>query len=153
MFKSVKSLQRHKKVKHDTCECICPECGISVVGMQKLAHYRNWRQAPGSSASTIAWTRDWCVMNIIIIIMIKCFISIYFQSIMFSMKYEWSKFVLKIWKASIRHYFIKRNHITISSIYYNIVVTWVDHMWLIVPRLSYEFYKTRNFSSSVWCII
>ena len=41
VFKSVKSLQRHKKVKHDTCECICPECGISVVGMQKLAHYRN----------------------------------------------------------------------------------------------------------------
>ena len=41
VFKSVKSLQRHKKVKHDTCECICPECGISVLGMQKLAHYRN----------------------------------------------------------------------------------------------------------------
>ena len=38
-------------------------------------------------------------MNIIIIIMIKCFISIYFQSIMFTMKYEWStKFALKIWK-------------------------------------------------------
>ena len=25
VFKSVKSLQRHKKVKHDTWECICPE--------------------------------------------------------------------------------------------------------------------------------
>ena len=25
VFKSVKSLHRHMKVKHDTCECICPE--------------------------------------------------------------------------------------------------------------------------------
>ena len=41
VFKSGKSLQRHMKVKHDTRECICPECGISVVGMQKLAHHRN----------------------------------------------------------------------------------------------------------------
>ena len=40
VFKSLKSLQRHMKVKHDTRECICPECGISVVGMQKLAHHR-----------------------------------------------------------------------------------------------------------------
>ena len=35
VFKSVRSLQGHKKVKHDTRECICP-----VVGMQKLAHHR-----------------------------------------------------------------------------------------------------------------
>ena len=90
---------------------------------------------------------NWFVMNVIII-MIKCFISIYFQSIMFSMKYEWSKFALKIWKASIRHYFIKRNHITIRSIYYNIVVTLVSPTWPIVSRLCCEFYKTRNFWSS-----
>ena len=44
VFKSVKSLQRHKKVKHDTCECICPEYGISVVGMQNLAHHRRLHQ-------------------------------------------------------------------------------------------------------------
>ena len=44
VFKSGKSLQRHMKVKHDTRECICPECGISVVGMQKLAHHRRLHQ-------------------------------------------------------------------------------------------------------------
>ena len=44
VFESMKSLQRHVKVKHDTRECICPECGISVVGMQKLAHHRSLHQ-------------------------------------------------------------------------------------------------------------
>ena len=44
VFKSGKSLQRHMKVKHDTRECICPEYGISVVGMQNLAHHRRLHQ-------------------------------------------------------------------------------------------------------------
>ena len=38
--KSVKALQKHKKVKHDTRQCICPECGISVEGMDKLRYHR-----------------------------------------------------------------------------------------------------------------
>ena len=39
--KSVRALQKHKKVKHDTRQCICPECGISVEGMDKLRYYKS----------------------------------------------------------------------------------------------------------------
>ena len=38
--KSVRALQKHKKVKHDTRQCICPECGIPVEGMDKLRYHR-----------------------------------------------------------------------------------------------------------------
>ena len=38
--KSVRALQKHKKVKHDTRQYICPECGISVEGMDKLRYHR-----------------------------------------------------------------------------------------------------------------
>ena len=37
--KSVRALQKHKKVKHDTRQCICQECCRSVVGMDKLRRY------------------------------------------------------------------------------------------------------------------
>ena len=37
--KSVRALQKHKKVKHDTRQCICQECCISVEGMDKLRRY------------------------------------------------------------------------------------------------------------------
>ena len=41
--KSVRALQKHKKVKHDTRQCICPECGISVEGMDmdKLRYHKS----------------------------------------------------------------------------------------------------------------
>ena len=38
--KSVRALQKHKKVKHDTRQCISPECGISVEGMDKLRYHK-----------------------------------------------------------------------------------------------------------------
>ena len=31
-----KSLKRHRKVMHDTRQCICQECGVSAVGMKAL---------------------------------------------------------------------------------------------------------------------
>ena len=37
--KSVRALQKHKKVKHDTRQC--PECGISVEGMDKLRYHKS----------------------------------------------------------------------------------------------------------------
>ena len=37
--RSVRALQKHKKVKHDTHQCICKECCRSVVGMDKLRRY------------------------------------------------------------------------------------------------------------------
>ena len=41
--KSVRALQKHKKVKHDTRQCICPEFGISVEGMDmdKLRYHKS----------------------------------------------------------------------------------------------------------------
>ena len=38
--KSARALQKHKKVKHDTRQFICPECGISVEGMDKLRYHK-----------------------------------------------------------------------------------------------------------------
>ena len=37
--KSVRALKKHKRVKHDTHQCICQECCRSVVGMDKLRRY------------------------------------------------------------------------------------------------------------------
>ena len=38
--KSAKSLQRHKKVMHDTRQFICPDCGVSVIGVKALSDHR-----------------------------------------------------------------------------------------------------------------
>lgn len=37
--KSVRALQKHKQVKHEAC--ICPECGISIEGMDKLRYHKS----------------------------------------------------------------------------------------------------------------
>ena len=45
--KSAKSLQRHKKVMHDTRQFICPDCGVSVIGVKALSdHRRTHRTLP-----------------------------------------------------------------------------------------------------------
>ena len=38
--KSAKSLQRHKKVMHDTRQFICPDCCVPVIGVKALSDHR-----------------------------------------------------------------------------------------------------------------